>query len=98
MFHINELCPICHAGAIGFRMCSNGTTVIMMCDECNAVWLRPDSVLSELAIFPKSPAYIVEEYQCSIDSVAGARWASKDEIMAAGFYNFIAGHGSSLSD
>ncbi|CAN7744941.1 MULTISPECIES: hypothetical protein [unclassified Variovorax] len=34
-------CPICRNGLIGIRRCSDGSTLVLMCDECESVWADP---------------------------------------------------------
>lgn len=98
MFYIDRLCTICQSGAIGFRLCSNGTTLVMMCDECNAVWLNAYAVSAKSAVFPVSPNYDIEDLQCSVASTEGSRWATLEEINSAGLGTLVAGEGDSISD
>ncbi|WP_145193066.1 hypothetical protein [Gimesia chilikensis] len=97
-YYIEELCPICRTGSIGFRMCSDNNAIVFLCDECGTVWLNPNHVSVESALFPESPEYYVEQLQCSLASSTGAKWATKEEIDAAGFTNLIAGESGSISD
>jgi hypothetical protein len=88
MFSINLLCPICNHGSIGFRKCKDGHTLVMVCDECDSVWLGPTKVSAKEAIYTIAPEFIVPGTDCSlIDS----RWAEKDEIIEAGWAEFIGG-------
>ena len=98
MFHIVELCPICHSGAVGFRICSDGKTLAMMCDECNAVWIDAHAVSAEYAVFPSSPEYSLEHLNCSVASSAGARWAMMEDIESANLSTLVAGEGQSIND
>ena len=98
MFHIEELCPICHVGPIGFLMCSDGKTLVLVCDECNAVWLDAHAVLAESAVFPSSPEYSVEQLHCSVASSAGARWATMEVIESANLSILVSGEGESIND
>jgi hypothetical protein len=97
MYYTDGSCPICSNGAIGFRKCSDGRTIVLMCDECNAVWLRPDAIKQEAAIYPSAPDYIVSAVGCSIAS-PNASWAELHDIKAAGWEKFVAGHGEALGD
>jgi hypothetical protein len=92
MFYISTPCPACSAGAVGFRRCSDGRSIVLLCNECDAVWLQPHIVTLDSAIFPTAPDYAVAGLECS---VAGphAHWAGRDEIRAAGWEAFIAGEG-----
>ncbi|MAX39934.1 MAG: hypothetical protein CME33_25605 [Gimesia sp.] len=97
-YYIEELCPICRTGLIGFRMCSDNKTIALLCDECGSVWLNFEEISVESALFPESPEYYVEQLQSSLALSTGAKWATKDEIDTAGFTNLIAGESDSISD
>lgn len=89
MFYARD-CPICGAdGAVGFRMCSDGKTIVLVCDECDSVWLRPDQITGETLILASGPDLIIEGLGCSISVAHGAHWATLDEIRAAGLERFI---------
>lgn len=96
-YYIEELCPICRTGSIGFRKCSDNKTIAFVCDECDTVWPDPEDISVESALFPESPDYYVEQLQCSLASSTGARWATKEEIVFANLANLIAGEGGSIS-
>ena len=53
-----------------------------MCDECGAVWLHPEKLEVENAIYPIAPLFI---------SVAGAcaRWATLNDIEKRGWAQYI---------
>lgn len=88
MFFINLQCPICNHGSIGFRKCKDSSTLVMVCDECDSVWLDPAKVSSKEAIYTIAPEFIVPNTDCSlIDS----RWAERDEIIKVGWAGFIEG-------
>ena len=93
MFYIENLCPACHSGAIGFLRCNDGISVVLMCNECDAVWVNPNLVTIESAIFPSGPDFVVDAIGCSI---AGdfARWAVKEEVERFGWTHLIAGDGT----
>lgn len=90
MFCINTRCPACSAGPIGFRRCSDEKTMVLLCSECDVVWLRPDAVTLETAIFLNSPDFVVDGLDCSV-GVPLSRWAKKGEIEAVGWDSYIAG-------
>jgi hypothetical protein len=92
MFYIGTPCPACFAGAVGFRRCSNEQSIVLMCNECDAVWLQPSEVTLESAFFPTAPEYAVPSLDCSLASPA-ADWAKRDEIKSVGWEGFIAGEG-----
>jgi hypothetical protein len=63
-----------------------------MCNECDAVWLHPNSVAHGAAIFPNSPDFIVDALGCAaVGPKAG--WAELSEIRAVNWDSFIGGEG-----
>ena len=98
MFHLSVGCPVCKGGAVGFRKCSDGRTLVLVCDECDAVWLRPEAITAETAVFPSSPDFRIEGLGCSIATASGSRWATLEEIRAAQLEAFVAGEGEALGE
>ncbi len=97
MFYVSTTCPACSAGAVGFRRCSDEQTIVLLCDECNAVWTSPDEVSLETVVFPQAPSYVVSGLGVSIAKPA-SRWASADEIERAGWRHSVAGEGKALDE
>jgi hypothetical protein len=98
MFYASPLCPVCKGGAVGFRKCSDGKTIVLTCDECNAVWFSVDKITEEAATYPSSPDFHIEALNCSIASAFGSRWAVLEEIKAAQLDRFIAGEDDALNE
>ncbi len=98
MFYASSECPVCKGGTVGFRKCSDGKTVVLVCDECDAVWLLPDVISAESAVFLSSPEFRIESLGCSIATAAGSRWATLDDIKAAQLDRFVVGEGQALHD
>lgn len=90
MFYLAGICPICGAGVLGFRLCSDGATIVVMCDECDAIWLDARQLDRALAMSTEPPEFQVPGLSCSISSPR-ARWAKKPELEAAGWDDLIAG-------
>lgn len=91
MFFYTSFCPFCGMeGEVAFWRCSDGKTLVLMCDECNATWLNPLSVTSRSALFPASPDFIVDNLGCSLRGPK-AGYATRDEIRAVGWEPFILG-------
>ena len=97
MFYISQVCPVCSGGSVGFRRCSDGSTVLFVCDECNATWLLPDTITAQAALFPKSPNYTVSGMSCSISGLKSG-WATLIEINNAKLESYIKGEGQALDD
>jgi len=92
MFYVDTPCPICRAGAVGFRKCADGTTIVLMCNECDAVWKTPDGIAVDSALFPAAPNFVVQELDCSV-AAPRATWAERQQIEASGWGEFVAGEG-----
>lgn len=75
-------CPICGEGLRGVRICCGQPVIV--CDECDAVWSSPS--LSDRISTTADPV-------CQIcgRSLWGdqARWASREEIEAAGWWSQV---------
>jgi len=96
MFYALSRCPVCKGGAVGFRKCSDGRTIVLVCDECDATWLHADGITVKTAEFLSSPAFRIERLGCSIATSSGSRWATLQEIRAANLEAFVAGEGDAL--
>lgn len=68
MISIKGACPVCGVGAIGFRLCSDGTTLVVMCDECDSIWTSLRSVGPENPIYLEAAGFLVTGMSCSISS------------------------------
>ena len=97
MFYIKRVCPVCQQGAIGFRTCSDGKSVVLVSDECDATWKNPNDITAQNAFFLQSPAFFIEEIGCNSGG-PGTHWATMDEIREAGFGQFIAGEAPAINE
>jgi len=92
-FFIQAGCFLCEDyGLRGFYTCTNGKVVIM-CDECRIIWRNPYDITPESATCASAPDWEIEP-GCSI---GGGQWSSKDEVVAAGYADLIAGSATPLS-
>jgi hypothetical protein len=88
MLFVQEICSFCGQGQVGFTLCADQETVVLVCDECYAVWSDPMETRAEFALFPDLQNFTIPGLNCSL---AGARWAKKEEIVQQGWSNYIAG-------
>lgn len=86
MYQLPRSCTYCEQGPLGFVMCSDGRTVALVCDDCDATWLDPADVEDEEPLFPGAPDYFVEGREASINFLQGARWATLEELRARGMH------------
>ena len=97
MITIPQLCPVCTTGPIGFRLCGDGRTLVLMCDECDSVWLLGAELRVETAHSPAWPDFMIPEIGCSVGS-PGARWATWEDMGNAGIKDQLLKEGKGLSD
>lgn len=91
MIYASENCPVCRYGLIGYWRCANSEALVLMCDECNSIWRSPLN-LEEDNILEVSgpPSYIVLDTGCKLMG-NNARWATKEEVFANDWGNYILG-------
>jgi hypothetical protein len=93
-----DVCPFEGSyGQIGFLLCSDQRTIVLECDECSRIWLRPDMVDTEHALFAKPPAFLVPGFGYSVLSPP-ARWATRAEVIAYGWSAYILSEGKALDE
>ena len=88
MYYLESNCNICLEGALGFLRCSDGKTVVIMCDQCSSVWLRPEAINGPpVALEP--PKFLLPDSPISTSGGASG-WATLDEVRSAGMSAFAA--------
>jgi hypothetical protein len=88
MFYLENNCPVCVDGILGFYKCSDNYTIVIMCEECNSVWLNPADIENKEPIYPRSPEFNIPELNVSM-SGGGSGWAAYEDITRAGMGNFV---------
>lgn len=71
-------------------LCSDGSSVVLECDECDSVWIDPFRFGEEHAWHPEDPECEIPIEGCTMKRPA-TRPASRTEIEQAGFGTLIAG-------
>ena len=89
-------CPFCEQGILGFWLCSDGDTVVFVCDECDSLWLDPTNINENNSIYCHKNDDFISEKNCYASSIKGAHWATIDEIKKAGLEKYIKGESSPL--
>ena len=97
MFYAKIGCPICGTGVVGFYLCSDQITIVLMCDECDAVWLDPTTTDGAHALYLGGPPFMVPGTDCSLQHPP-ARWANASEIARRGWSRFVAGEGDAMGE
>ena len=83
MFSVGA-CPRCEQGCVGIRVCCGGHEPLCVCDECDAVWTRPE--------LTGPPLYPVDDCCPLCDEPLWplpSHWATRQEIVEAGWGAFI---------
>ena len=88
MFYLENSCPVCTDGILGFIKCSDNKTITIMCDECNSVWMRPEETESGAPVFPQPPGFELLDEDISI-SREDSDWATYDEIVSEELEDFV---------
>ncbi|NHZ32469.1 hypothetical protein [Massilia rubra] len=90
IFYLEELCPICKTGILGFRRVDNSKKIVIACHECESVWSDPSNVTTENVLHVPAPDFGVMELGASVFG-DNAAWATVDEIQRAGWGQYVAG-------
>jgi hypothetical protein len=89
MFYIQDTC-LCGNGVVGFYRCSDGETVVFLCDECGIVWDQPSIQQATPVQFFNDQDPALPGHSCSLGGDKSG-WATRQEIDNAGFAEYIAG-------
>lgn len=83
-------CDFCdQQGWVGFYLCGDGQTLVLLCDECDTVYVSPLHLNQGAPDRLEGPPdYVVKSLNISI---AGGRDATREEIIAMGWDNHIVG-------
>ena len=95
MFYVEGSCPICGTGTRGFRMCSDKTSIVVMCDECDSIWLDAERLQACNVVYAEPPEYLLPGLACSI-AAPSSKWATRTEVEACGWGDLISGEGKAL--
>lgn len=84
-FNVKSVCPLCDQGARGVFRCAgkDNYKLVILCDECQAVWPDIHSLGAQDAVFPVADGLILE-FDCFIYNKDSA-WATKDDIKRQGW-------------
>ncbi|WP_298869096.1 hypothetical protein [uncultured Gimesia sp.] len=87
MYYIGT-CPFCEQGNLGVRICSKIEHTVILCDECDALWLSPE--ITEKPVFLEEPNLPCPNCLGNLTD-APARWSSLGEIFMRGWISAIKG-------
>lgn len=78
MYYIG-ICRICETGPLGLRQCGSCESIVVLCDECDAVWSDANLAASpQLSDEPELPCP-----HCKDSLVApSSSWASREAIQS----------------
>jgi len=72
-------CRICSTGPLGLRRCGECGNVVVLCDECDAIWISAD--LKDKPHLAQAGELPCPECKASLVD-APSRWATKTQIEA----------------
>lgn len=82
------ICPACEQGTLGLRICSSQQDLVILCDECDALWLSPDT--STPPLFPDQPELPCPACEGNLMDPP-AHWASLGELFQRGWLPAVKG-------
>lgn len=82
------ICPACEQGTLGLRICSSQQDLVILCDECDALWLSPDT--SAPPLFPDQPELPCPACEGNLMDPP-AHWASLGELFQRGWLPAVKG-------
>jgi hypothetical protein len=87
MYYVG-ICPFCEQGSLGIRICSKEHDAVILCDECDALWLSVD--FTEKPLFPVEPDL---PCPCCPGNLTDspAHWAGFGEIYQSGWIAEVKG-------
>lgn len=85
--HSVGYCPVCGAGLCGVRICqSDRPHGIIVCDECEAIWLQPD-------LASEHQYANAEDARCPVCQQplwgSSARWANREDLQTLGWQDHV---------
>ena len=96
MFYICS-CPFEPNGSVGIWKCSDGSSFILRCDECEAAWREPAGLNAANAVKIAPPNYFLPGGMTPVyGGMAG--WASRAEIDRLGWAEFVCGQSQALDE
>src|SRR5438105_2062990 len=79
-------CPTCHEGPVGYRLCADRQTMVLLCDNCALVWMHPNKVDDAHAADPLNPEFTRRHPSVELRS---SRWATAEEIGSYGWGAYL---------
>ena len=76
MYYVG-FCRICQTGPLGLRRCGRCGNVVLLCDECDAVWQNAD--VSETPIYPTNGELLCPNCDHSLIDPP-SHWASEQQL------------------
>lgn len=90
ILYLSHLCPVCDAGILGFRRLNEASNIVIVCHECEAVWMHPHGITFKNMRQVSEPDFVVLELGQPIFG-ENAAWANYDEIQNHGWEEYIYG-------
>lgn len=87
MYYVGT-CSCCGQGLLGIRICCDDETGLILCDECEAIWLHPSCPGSPL--FPQPPDSACPRCHRPIWDPP-AHWATQPEIDRLDWNDYVQG-------
>lgn len=79
-------CPLCQDGKLGFRLCSDRQTVVVLCDTCAMIWGNPDKLDEAHAFDPLDPNLRRKHPGADLRP---SQWARPEDVEAFGWGRYL---------
>ncbi len=86
--HYVGTCRCCGQGLLGIRICCEDEIGLILCEECEAIWLEPTCTGTPL--FPQQPDSCCPRCGRSLWQPP-SHWASGDEVDRLGWAEYVLG-------
>jgi hypothetical protein len=81
-----DKCPCCQEGQLGYRLCGDRETVVILCSECAMVWLHPSKLEADQARDPVAQDFARHHPQVQLRN---SRWATPEEVSQWGWAAYL---------
>jgi hypothetical protein len=87
MFYCRPSCDVCSQGQVGFWICTDSPSLILVCNECCSAWLDPKDTITEAQLLFENGRYTNSQNSFYTPQ----REATLEEISRAGLADAIVG-------
>ena len=90
MLYLKGQCVCCQAGMLGIWRCDDGATLVLMCDECQAVWLDPAELSIDVVKYPDNRTFEIPGTDRKLGG-GDSGWATRNDVARVGWSRYVRG-------